>query len=70
VDSIVYRDISLRYFKNICSKLNMTINRGDRIVMSGNSNTFKEIVFYMLENCIFDSDEIKGDILINGEVLK
>ena len=24
----------------------------------------------MLENCIFDSDQIQGDIIINGEVVK
>lgn len=36
--------------------------------MCGNSNSFKELIFYMLENRIFDMDEIKGDIIINGEI--
>lgn len=56
----------MKYFKNVCDNLNFTINEGDRIVLNGNSNSFKEMVFYMLKNKIFDRDEIIGDILING----
>lgn len=37
-------------------------------MVSGNSNTFKEILFYIFDNKLFDSTEIKGDLLINGEV--
>ena len=67
VQSIRYKDVSLAYFKNVCDKINLTINEGDRLVLSGNSNSFKEMVFYMLKNKIFDRDEVRGDIIINGE---
>ena len=67
VQSIQYKDVSLRYFKNVCDKVNFSIREEDRVVLSGNSNSFKEMIFYMLKNKIFDTDEVRGDILINGK---
>lgn len=60
--------MTLRYFRHVCGKITLSMKEGDRIVMCGNSNSFKELIFYMLENRIFDMDEIKGDIIINGEI--
>lgn len=37
-------------------------------MVSGNSNTFKELLFYIFDNKLFDCTEIKGDLLINGEI--
>lgn len=51
----------------MCDKVNLTIKEGDRVVLNGNSNSFKEMILYMLKNKIFDRDEVRGDIIINGK---
>jgi ATPase subunit of ABC transporter with duplicated ATPase domains len=68
VHSISYRAVTLNFFRKICEKVTLHIEAGDRIVVSGNSNTYKEYIFYLLDNKLFDSDEIRGDVVINGEV--
>jgi ABC-type transport system involved in cytochrome bd biosynthesis fused ATPase/permease subunit len=64
----VYKDVCLQFHKNLWKNINLRINKGDRIALSGDSNSFKDIFFYLLENSIFDSEEIKGNIIINGKV--
>jgi ATPase subunit of ABC transporter with duplicated ATPase domains len=55
VHTITFRSITLNYFRKICDKITLEIDAGDRIVMSGNSNSYKETIFYMLDNHLFDS---------------
>ncbi len=69
VHSITYRAVTLNFFRKICEKVTLHIEAGDRIVIIGNSNTYKEYIFYLLDNKLFDSDEIRGDVVINGKVL-
>ena len=66
--TLAFKGVSLHFFRKICDKINLFIEAGDRIVISGNSNSYKEIIFYMLDNRLFDSEQIKGDLLINGEI--
>jgi ABC-type multidrug transport system fused ATPase/permease subunit len=68
VHAITYRAVTLNFFRRICDKINLSIEAGDRIVVSGNSNSYKETIFYMLDNRLFDCESIKGDLVINGEV--
>ncbi len=66
VHTLVFRGVTLHFFRKICDKVNLSIEAGDRLVVSGNANSYKEIIFYMLDNRLFDSEQIRGDLLING----